>query len=165
MRVLPKTDDDYPPLLLVRTDYRDDDAWQRVLTALDQPWVFSSAPDGSLKEDILCVDDPAWADAAPSDVLAALTAPEAGDEDGDGDGDGDEEESAECGWAVVFLADRASMEGSEPTLLAVNPDPDPEEQTGSFRIPALETPHNMHCNLAIANMDFDDFDDFDDFSG
>ncbi|WP_314415149.1 DUF6924 domain-containing protein [Streptomyces kroppenstedtii] len=147
MRVLPKTDADYPPLLLVRTDYRDDDGWQRVLAALDQPWVFDEGDEdnGRLKEDIVQVDDPAWADATPSDVLAALTAP--GEEDG--------EASDECGWPVVFLADHASMEGAEPTLLAVSPDP--EEETEPYRIPALETPHEMHCNLAIANMDFDEF--------
>ncbi|MFJ2259712.1 DUF6924 domain-containing protein [Streptomyces sp. NPDC087844] len=145
MRVLPKTDADYPPLLLVRTDYRDDDAWQRVLAALDAPWIFDEGDedDGRLKEDILCVDDPAWADATPSDVLAALTAPEDG------------EAPAECGWPVVFLADHAGMEGPEPTLLAVSPDP--EERTAPYRIPALETPHAMHCNLAIANMDFHEF--------
>ncbi|MFE7075455.1 DUF6924 domain-containing protein [Streptomyces sp. NPDC057620] len=147
MRVLPKTDADYPPMLLVRTDYRDDDAWQRVLAVLDTPWVFDEGDEdnGRLKEDIVRVDDPAWADATPVDVLAALTAP----------GEGDEEEAGECGWPVVFLADRASMEGPEPTLLAVSPDP--EEQTAPYRIPALETPHEMHCNLAIANMDFDEF--------
>lgn len=151
MRVLPKTDVDYPPMLLVRTDYRDDDAWQRVLAALDAPWVFDEDDEdnGRLKEDIVRVDDPAWADATPFDVLAALTATE------DGAGAGDGEASAECGWPVVFLADRASMEGTEPTLLAVSPDP--EEQTAPYRIPALETPHAMHCNLAIANMDFDEF--------
>ncbi|GHA25544.1 hypothetical protein GCM10010372_26880 [Streptomyces tauricus] len=145
MRVLPKTDADYPPLLLVRTDYRDDDAWQRVLAALDKPWVFDEDDEdnGRSKEDIVRVDDPVWADATPADVLAALTAPEDG------------EAPAECGWPVVFLADRASMRGAEPTLLAVSPDP--EEETEPYRIPALETPHEMHCNLAIANMDFDEF--------
>ncbi|WP_328494869.1 hypothetical protein OHS59_20530 [Streptomyces sp. NBC_00414] len=148
MRVLPKTDADYPPLLLVRTDYRDDGAWQRVRDALDKPWVFDEddEDDGRLKEDILCVDDPAWADATPSDVLAALAAPEGGSEGS---------EPVECGWAVVFLADRAGMVGAEPTLLAVSADPD--ERAEPYRVPALETPHAMHCNLAIANMDFWEF--------
>ncbi|PSM44488.1 hypothetical protein C6Y14_05550 [Streptomyces dioscori] len=157
MRVLPKTDADYPPMLLVRTDYRDDDAWQRVLDALDKPWVFDEDDEdnGRSKEEIVRVDDPAWADATPADVLAALTAPE--DRDSDGGGDEDGEDAAESGWPVVFLADRASMEGPEPTLLAVSPDP--EERTAPYRIPALETPHEMHCNLAIANMDFDEFGD------
>ncbi|KAA0942874.1 DUF6924 domain-containing protein [Streptomyces apricus] len=153
MRVLPKTDADYPPILLVRTDYRDDGAWQRVLDALDRPWVFDErdAENGSVKEEVLRVDDPVWADASPDDVLAALTASEDG------------AEPDECGWPVVFLADRASMEGAgadvEPTLLAVNPDPEEEDGTSPFRIPALSVPHEMHCNLAIANMDFSDFAD------
>ncbi|MER5943550.1 hypothetical protein ABT121_40390 [Streptomyces sp. NPDC001928] len=147
MRVLPKTDESYPPMLLARTHYGDDDAWRRVRAALDQPWVFDEADEdeGRLKEEILCVDDPVWAEATPGDILAALTAPEDG------------EEPSECGWDVVFLADRAGMEGAEPTLLAVSTDAEETEQP--FRIPALEVPHEMHCNLSLANMDFSDFVD------
>ncbi|MFF7331729.1 DUF6924 domain-containing protein [Streptomyces sp. NPDC008150] len=149
---MPRTDEDYPPMLVVRTDHRDDAAWQRVRNALDEPWVFDARDEdnGSLKEEIRFVDDPAWADASPDEILAALTASEDG------------EEPVECGWAVVFLADRTSMEGPRPTLLAVSTDP--EEETPPFRISASVTPHEMHCNLAIANMDFDDFEDWDDAS-
>ncbi|TXS44205.1 hypothetical protein EAO75_29810 [Streptomyces sp. uw30] len=69
-------------MLLVRTHYGDDDAWRRVRAALDQPWVFDEADEdeGRLKEVILCVDDPVWAEATPADILAALTAPEDGEE-------------------------------------------------------------------------------------
>ncbi|MFL4906055.1 DUF6924 domain-containing protein [Streptomyces sp. MMS24-I2-30] len=42
MRVLPNTDEDCPPLLLVRTDFRDEAAWLRLRAALDQPWVFDA---------------------------------------------------------------------------------------------------------------------------
>ncbi|MFE9607817.1 DUF6924 domain-containing protein [Streptomyces sp. NPDC006012] len=148
MRVLPKTDEEYPPLLLVRTDFRDETAWLRLRAALDQPWVFDedAGDGGGLKEEILSVDDPQWAEATFADVLAALTAPEDG------------EEPSECGWDVVFLADAASMAGAEPTLLAVSTDP--EEPTAPYRIPALGTPHAMHCNLALANMDFEEFEEF-----
>ncbi|WP_432585505.1 hypothetical protein ABVG11_04675 [Streptomyces sp. HD1123-B1] len=147
MRVLPKTDQDYPPMLLVRTHYGDDAAWQRLRTALDQPWVFDARDEeeGSVKEKILCVDAPEWADATPADILAALTASE------------DDEETEECGWDVVFLADRVGMEAAEVSLLAVSTDP---EDTEPCRIPAVETPHEMHCNLALGNMDFSDFAEF-----
>ncbi|MEU6084438.1 hypothetical protein [Streptomyces sp. NPDC047108] len=146
MRVLPKAHEGHPPMLLVRTHYGDDDAWRRVRDTLDQPWVFDErdGDEGRVKEEILCVDDPEWAEATPADILAALTAPERGDEPDDG------------GWDVVFLADRDGMEGTEPTLLAVSTD---LEETEAIRIPALETPHEMHCNLALANMDFCDFAD------
>jgi hypothetical protein len=147
MRVLPKIGDCDPPILLIRTDYRDDDAWRRVRTAVDQPWVIDGyrGEDNTFKEEILCVDDPQWAEATPADVLAALAAPEDG------------EEPAECDWPVVFLADAAGMRGPVPTLLAVSTDP--EETTEPYRIPALGTPHNMHCNLLIANLYFDEFVD------
>jgi hypothetical protein len=149
VRVLPKTDESYPSLLLIRTDYQDDDGWQRVRTALDQPWVFDSSNEetGSLKEEILCVDDPKWAQATPADVLAALAAPEDG------------AEPVRIGWAVVFLADAESMQKTEQTLLAVSTDP--EVDTEPYRISAWSTPHAMHCNLALANMDFEDFEDYD----
>lgn len=152
MRVLPRTDQDYPPLLLIRTYFGDDEAWGRVGAALDEPWVFDERDEdeGSLKEELLVVDEPAWADASPAEILAALTEPEDG------------EEPDECGWDVVFLADRAGMTGpgTTPTLLAVSTDP--EEDTPPFRVSARVTPHSMHCNLAIANMDFDDFEGWDD---
>lgn len=145
MRTLPRTDEDYPPMLVIRTDYRDDEGWQDVRAALDQPWVLDEHD--SVKEEILFVEDPAWADAEPAEILDALTASEEGGE------------PAECGWAVVFLADRAGMERGKPSLLAVSTDP--EEETPPFRILARVTPHEMHCNLAISNMDFSDFEGWD----
>jgi hypothetical protein len=60
----------------------------------------------------------------------------------------------EC-WAVFFLADAETMTDTEPTLLAVSTDPD--EAPAAFRVPAREVPHNMHCNLALGNLDFDEF--------
>ncbi|MBU6530920.1 DUF6924 domain-containing protein [Streptomyces sp. NPDC057245] len=157
MRVLPKTDEDAPPILVIRTDYRDDEAWQRLKAALDEPWVFDrNDEDGGLKEDILFVEDPSWTDADPADVLTALTAPEDGQQPDEPD---ELDESDECGWAVVFLADRAGMRGTGPTLLAVSTDP--EEDTPPFRVAARSTPHEMHCNLRLANMDFSDFENWD----
>jgi hypothetical protein len=145
VRVLPKTGDSSPPILLVRTDYRDDNAWRRVRAAVDQPWDLDEfgEEENTFKEEILCVDDPEWAEATPADVLAALAVPEDG------------EEPPECGWPVVFLADAAGMAGPVPTLLAVSTDP--EETTEPYHVPALETPHKMHCNLLLANLDFDEF--------
>ncbi|MCF3964749.1 DUF6924 domain-containing protein [Streptomyces fuscigenes] len=150
MRTLPKTDEDYPPLLLVRTDYGDDAGWRRLRETLDHPWVFDErdGENGRLTEEILCVDDPRWEGAGVPEILAALAAAAA-------EGGGETAEDAECGWAVVFVADAAGVRAQVPTLLAVSPDP--EETTEPYRIPALETPHAMHCNLALANMDFQDF--------
>ncbi|CAL9534789.1 DUF6924 domain-containing protein [Streptomyces sp. enrichment culture] len=161
MRVLPKTDEDSPPILVIRTDYRDDEAWQRLKADLDEPWVFDRKDDGH-KEDILFVEDPSWTDADPADVLTALTVPEDGQqpaESDESDDSDDSDDSDECGWAVVFLADRAGMHGPRPTLLAVCTDP--EEDTPPFRVAARSTPHEMHCNLQIANMDFSDFENWD----
>jgi hypothetical protein len=45
--------------------------------------------------------------------------------------------------------------GAEPTLLALITDP--EETTGPFRTPALASPHEMHCNLAMGNLSYDEF--------
>lgn len=144
MRALPEvTYLGYPPILLVRTDYRDDDAWRRVQAALDQPWGAEHDPSRQVKEEILYVDDPQWADATPAEVLAALPA------------EVNDAESIQCGWAVVFLADAVAMEGTEPTLLAASTDP--EETVGPFRVHARETPHKMHCNLNLGNLDFDEF--------
>ncbi|MGN5637102.1 DUF6924 domain-containing protein [Streptomyces sp. AC154] len=148
MPVLPKTDDSYPPLLLIRTDYQDCEGWQRVRAALDHPWIFDERYEdeqGRIKEDILCVDDRKWARATPAEILAALAAPEDGGA------------PTEIAWSVVFLADADSMRETQPTLLAVSTDP--EEDTEPFRIAAQETPHAMHCNLTIGNMSFFDFDD------
>ncbi|MFC8334471.1 DUF6924 domain-containing protein [Streptomyces olivaceus] len=143
MRVLPTTDEDSPPILVVRTDYRDDAAWQRLKADLDVPWVFDERDEdnGRLKEDVLFVEDPSWTGAGPAEILAVLTA------------------SDECGWEVVFLADRVGLSGPRPTLLAVSTDP--EEETPPFRVAALSTPHEMHCNLGLANMDFSDFEGWD----
>ncbi|MFI6346140.1 DUF6924 domain-containing protein [Streptomyces sp. NPDC050560] len=144
MRTLPTTDNDeeYPPILLVRTDYRDEDGWLRVRADLDRPWIAGPHDDG-LKEEVLAVDDPRWADAAHADVLAALAAAGGGDD------------PSAAGWDVVFLADAASMTGPEATLLAVSTDP--EETEGPFRVHALQTPHKMHCNLFQGNLDYDEF--------
>ncbi|WP_030380543.1 MULTISPECIES: DUF6924 domain-containing protein [unclassified Streptomyces] len=151
MRTLPRTDDDFPAMLVIRTHYGDDEGWQRVREALDEPWVFDEddEDDEGVKGEILFVEDPAWEDAEPAAVLAALTAPE----------EGGGEEPVECGWAVVFLADRVGMENARPSLLAVSTDP--EEVTAPFRIAARVTSHGMHWNLALANMDFGDFEGWD----
>ncbi|MEU8455846.1 DUF6924 domain-containing protein [Streptomyces griseoaurantiacus] len=147
MRTLPRTEDDWPPILVIRTDFRDEEGWRAVRAALDVPWVLDE--DDSVKEEILFVEDPAWADAGPAEILDALTAP----------GEGEGGEPAECGWRVVFLADRAGMDHEKPSLLAVSTDPD--EETPSFRVLARVTPHGMHCNLTLANMDFFEFEGWD----
>ncbi|MFC4034375.1 DUF6924 domain-containing protein [Streptomyces polygonati] len=137
MRTLPTTDEYYPDLLVVRTDYRDQRAWDAVRAALAEPW----GPKGEESvQQVVYVDDPEWAEASAEDVLAALT----GGEDG-----------GESGWSVVFLADRVTMESDLRELLAVNTDP--EDDCREFRTEPRQTPHDIHCNLSLGNMDFEDF--------
>lgn len=137
MRTLPKTDEYYPELLVIRTDYRDERAWQALKEALAEPW----GPTGEeTVQEVLYVDDSAWAEASVDDVLTALT--DGGDE-------------AECGWSVVFLADRVAMESESGLLLAVNTYTDEPEREA--RIEARESSHDMHCNLSLGNTSFEDY--------
>jgi hypothetical protein len=130
--------------LVVRTGFGDEAAWQRVRAAVDQPWGLGhGATAEAFREEILYVDNPAWSQSTAEDVLAAMT------------GSPDGADAPEDCWAVFFLADAQSMTDAEPTLLAVSTDPD--ESPAAFRVPASEVPHNMHCNLALGNLDFDEF--------
>ncbi|MFF5900121.1 DUF6924 domain-containing protein [Streptomyces argenteolus] len=80
--------------LVVRTDYRDDQARQDVVAALREPW-----GDRQYEAQVHFINDPAWAAATVDEVLTAVS--------------GDEEPS------VVFIADRVSMQAEYHPLLAV----------------------------------------------
>ncbi|MFH8542382.1 DUF6924 domain-containing protein [Streptomyces tendae] len=143
---MPRTDEYYPALLVIRTDYRDEPAWQALKNALAEPW--GPKGDESVQE-VLYVDDLAWAEAGVDEVLAALT-------------DGDGEDGGECGWSVVFIADRLTMKGVHGPLLAVDTDPEPpggetSHDCSQVRIDRGEAAHDMHGNLSLGNMDFSDY--------
>ncbi|MCX4537746.1 hypothetical protein OHA79_45785 (plasmid) [Streptomyces sp. NBC_00841] len=69
MRVLPEiVGRDEFAALIIRTDYNDEAAWQAAATGLTQPW----GENGELEAHVHLIDDPAWADAAPDEVLTAV---------------------------------------------------------------------------------------------
>ncbi|MFD4508009.1 DUF6924 domain-containing protein [Streptomyces sp. NPDC058457] len=124
--------------LVIRTDYSDDTAWQAVRAELLQPW-----GDGDYEPVVHVVDDPTWAEAAADEVISVVSA--------------DEELS------VVFLADRATMLSRHHAMLAVAvltreecaSDEEFDVYGGAVRtVPAGV--HDIHANLAIANLDFAD---------
>jgi len=95
MRALPAvTGRDEFDALVVRTDYLDDQAWQDVAAALMEPW-----GDRQYEADVRFIDDPAWSGATVDEVLSAVR--------------GDDS------LAVVFLADRTTMQAKRHPLLAV----------------------------------------------
>lgn len=129
---------DDAPLLLIRTDYEDDDAWAAVV---------AEAARSSLAGDpvaTLTVSDPGWAAASVDEVLAALPP-------------GDF-------WEAVFVADAQTMTAPGHPLLAVSTsipapsvDYEPEEGvTREFRATA-DTVADMHVNFQVANMSFEEF--------
>lgn len=121
--------------LVLRTDFRDDAAWEALRAALD-------AADG-----LSCatrVSDPQFAGVG----IAALLAEEAAAA----------EDEAVC---EVFLADATTLADPEHRLLAVDLSTEPGR---TVRIPARRYP-DMSANLSIANMDFAEFADAADLSG
>ena len=130
-------------VLVVRTDYGDEAAWQTVAAELTQPWGAGRAYEAVVN----LVDDPAWAGATPDEVRAAAGA--------------DDEIS------VVFLADATTMREPHHALLAVrvphgeqDGDGDGPERWAALRLPFRTEPcvvHDIHANLSIANMDFEEY--------
>ncbi|MGW6788413.1 DUF6924 domain-containing protein [Streptomyces chartreusis] len=126
---------------MIRTDYSNDDAWQRVAAGLRQPW------GQGVESAWHVVEGAGWAGAEADEVLAALPdhLPDLHD--------------------VVFLADADTMSGEQNSLLAVSTDPDMRDEdheipglgfTSRFRILPTAVAE-MVGNLAIANMDYEDF--------
>ncbi|GLW57150.1 DUF6924 domain-containing protein [Kitasatospora phosalacinea] len=121
--------------LIVRTDYADDASWRALLAALG--------------EDVHPVDDPAWADAAPAEAVAAARA------------------TADGGPNVLFLADRTALTGPGHPLLAVTTllpedcaEPEwyaQETEFGTeFRALAAAVAE-INANLSIGNLGFEEF--------
>ena len=143
MRVLPAvTGRDEFAALVVRTDYHDDGAWQHLAAALRE-----RRGDGQYKACVHLVDDPAWEGATVDEVLTAVR----GDEN----------------LAVVFLADRMSMQSRSLALLAVTTltreecvDDEDYEQLTEFGREFRTVPagvDDVHANLSIGNLGFEEF--------
>ncbi|WP_261717272.1 hypothetical protein [Streptomyces sp. FZ201] len=128
--------------LVVRTDYSDDQAWQDVAAALTEPW--ADEPDEAC---VYFVNDPVWAGASVDDVLTAVR------------GDSD--------LAVVFLADRTTMQSDSHPLLAGTTltreeclDDEDYEHLTEFGREFRTTPagvHDVYANLSIGNLGFEEY--------
>ena len=125
------------PVVMVRTDYSDDDAWAEVV---------DSAQQNEWREPVIhAVSDPVWAGADPEEVLAALPPDRPG---------------------VVFVADQAAMNPFGYPVLAISttipaPSADYEPADGeqrTFRAEA-ETVSDVAGQLAIGNLGFADLVD------
>ncbi|WP_406841856.1 DUF6924 domain-containing protein (plasmid) [Streptomyces sp. AHU1] len=145
MRALPAvTGRDEFDVLVVRTGYHDDQAWQNVTAVLMKPW---GGGDRQYDAHVHFIDDLAWAEATVDEALNAVCADE--------------------NLAVVFLADRTTMQVESHPLLAVNTltreecvdDEDYEQLTElgrEFRtVPAGV--HDVHANLSIGNLGFEEY--------
>ncbi|MEV7521372.1 hypothetical protein [Streptomyces sp. NPDC091371] len=133
--------------LVIRTDYGEEAAWRALVEELIRPW----GREGEYEADVHLVDDPAWADATPDEVLAAV---------------GRDEE-----LSVVFLADRVTMRSPHRALLALYAGSEDEEDDldPEYYQELVENPparefrtapagvHDVHANLSIANLDFEDY--------
>lgn len=143
MRALPAvTGRDELAVLVVRTDYHDDQAWQVVTAALMEPW-----GDRPYEAHVHFIDDPAWAGAAVDEALDAIRADE--------------------NLPVVFLADRTTMQAESHPLLAVTTltrkdclDDEDYEQLTEFGREFRTVPagvHDVHANLDIGNLGFEEY--------
>ncbi|WP_327128776.1 DUF6924 domain-containing protein [Streptomyces sp. NBC_01727] len=146
MRVLPEVvGRDEFAALIIRTDYNDESAWQAVATGLTQLWGENGAPEAYVH----LIDDPAWADATPDDVLTAVRRDE--------------------NLSVVFIADRVTMHSADCALLACDVWSEDEDVDPMYYQELIDSPpprefrtapaavHDIHANLSIANMDFEEF--------
>ncbi|MFD5065865.1 DUF6924 domain-containing protein [Streptomyces sp. NPDC058394] len=143
MRALPAvTGRDEFDALVVRTDYQDDQAWQDVTAALMEP-----SGDRQYEAHVHFIDDPAWAGATVDEVLTVVC--------------------ADNNLAVVFLADRTTMQAESHALLAVTTmtreecvDDEDYEQLTEFGREFRTLPagiHDVHANLSIGNLGFEEY--------
>ncbi|MFV5996116.1 DUF6924 domain-containing protein [Streptomyces sp. NPDC056231] len=146
MRVLPEiVGRDEFAALIIRTDYNDETTWQAVATGLTQSW----GEKGEFEAHVHLIDDPAWADATPDEVLTAVRRDE--------------------NLSVVFVADRVTMRSADCALLACDVWSEDEDLDPMYYQELIDSPqprefrtapaavHDVHANLSIANMDFEEF--------
>lgn len=123
--------------LLVRTDFSDDHAWAALAADADRLDPRTEAPE-EYSPFVQIVDDPAFAGATPEQVMAIVR-----------QGEDDEEPGEE----VVVIADRASMDGPDRTVLVV---PLGENVGWSFRLRPDQV-RSMVANLFVGNNDISDW--------
>ena len=133
MGSLPQPDD--LTSLVLRIDFSDEVAWNRLRAAIDSCGTQRHAT---------YVSDPAYAD-MPIQALVDLDAAARDDEK----------------VIYLFCADATTMTDDEQPLLAVDLHTDPGR---TFRLPPAWFAE-VSANLCIANMDFDEFADYTDASG
>ncbi|MFB7294006.1 DUF6924 domain-containing protein [Actinacidiphila glaucinigra] len=137
--------DGFEPLV-IRTDYRDNQAWEVVRSALEESF-------GDFKNlSAWIVDDPSWSGVDVNEALEAFHA-----------NDSLVEESA----PVFFLADQLTMQSGHHALVAVSTvtqddfeDEEEYEEAMAYGRTLRATPqgvHMIHVNLETVNMDFEEF--------
>ncbi|MFD9412428.1 DUF6924 domain-containing protein [Streptomyces sp. NPDC059989] len=142
MKSLPTVNDpDEFGALIIRTDYQNEEAWQRVLVQVDQPW-----GDRNFDPVFTLVNDPTWADVTVDRIRELAKSNE--------------------DLEAVFVADHVTMESPDHPLLVVNAsdlvDEEYEdsgaltESVAVFRAMPAEI-HHVHANLATSNLDFEEF--------
>ncbi|MFJ4923831.1 DUF6924 domain-containing protein [Streptomyces sp. NPDC088725] len=128
--------------LIIRTDYRDQHAWQAVVTALEQPW-----GTGEFEALVHIVDDPVWAEATVDEVLAVVC--------------------FDDNLSVAFLADELTQQAEPhalPALTTVSREEceDAEEceeltEFGRWFRTEPAGVHDIHANLSVANLGFEEY--------
>ncbi|MGW4329925.1 DUF6924 domain-containing protein [Nocardia sp. NPDC004573] len=122
--------------LLVRTDFTDDAAWARALTA-----VIASYDEDAMTE-LTPVDDMTFDGLTPADLHDLVD-----------------------GQTYVFLADATTMTDPEHPLLAVDTSEDAGgDGVAVFRIAPIAMAE-VEANLLLSNMDFEDYADSVDDDG
>ncbi|WP_329245374.1 hypothetical protein OG417_49555 [Actinoallomurus sp. NBC_01490] len=127
--------------LVIRTDFTDEDAWQRVIEELRTPWFEDDPVDPYL------ISEPRYAGASTErvlqDVRAAMPDPDLP--------------------GAIFIADGTTMREADHPLLAVTTEwdgepfeEDEEEFVTQFRL-RPDAAVEISTNLGLGNMDFDDF--------
>ncbi|MBM7442439.1 hypothetical protein [Streptomyces sp. HB132] len=141
-RVMPEIGHDLFNVLVIRTDFSDDESWSAVVGELRRPW----GPGGEFPAMVQLVVAPAWSGATADEVLAAVV-----DED----------------LRVVFLADRETMQSPAWALLALSTDwEDESELDPVYYRELVESPeprecravpaavHGVQVDLALGNVNF-----------
>lgn len=121
--------------VLLRTDYSDEQAWQRTLTAATDPY-----GEEEFQAVFLTVEDPDWAGATEAEIREVIAA----------------EDSR---LREIFVVDAHALAAPHEILVIGL-----REGQGSFRCPAAKVSEPQN-NLSLANLDFEDFERVVDESG
>ncbi|MFB7294109.1 DUF6924 domain-containing protein [Actinacidiphila glaucinigra] len=140
LRVFSRTDDrDVFDAVVIRTDYRDEQAWQIVKAALAK--VSFEGVEYSPRAWI--IDDPTWADASVDETLAAVAASE-----------------PLKGLEVLFIADKVTMHAAHHALMAVTTATRNEDGVINYDRAFRTVPEgiqSIHVNLELGSMGFEEF--------